>query len=80
MTTDRVYRPGRTHEQAIQVLRDCAGTQFDEEIVEAFAALPPLAQPRRAPLHTVEEEMRSLAEAVGTLEPRPAQSPQQEDL
>jgi HD-GYP domain-containing protein (c-di-GMP phosphodiesterase class II) len=80
MTTDRVYRPGRSHEQAIQVLRDCAGTQFDEEIVQAFAALPPLAPARRTPHQAVEAEMRSLAQAVGSLDARPAQPSNAADL
>ena len=34
MTTDRSYRRGMTHEQAINILRTYAGTQFDPRVVD----------------------------------------------
>lgn len=37
MVSDRVYRKGRTHEEALEELRRCAGTQFDPRLVEHFA-------------------------------------------
>jgi putative nucleotidyltransferase with HDIG domain len=40
MTTDRSYRRGLTHERAIEILREYAGTQFDPSIVDLFAKLP----------------------------------------
>lgn len=40
MTSHRSYRPGMTHQQAIQELVRCAGTQFDPRIVEVFVNLP----------------------------------------
>ena len=39
MTSDRVYRPRLTDEEAVGRLRDCAGTQFDSEVVKVFCAL-----------------------------------------
>jgi putative nucleotidyltransferase with HDIG domain len=40
MTTNRSYRRGLTHERAIEILREYAGTQFDPNIVELFTRLP----------------------------------------
>ena len=36
MTSDRVYRPRLSHEEAVDELRRCSGTQFDPLIVDAF--------------------------------------------
>ena len=44
--SDRPYRPAGTHESACEELRRCAGTQFDERVVEAFL----VAASRRNPL------------------------------
>lgn len=38
MTSDRPYRPAMTFEHAQQELRDCAGTQFDPDVVQALLA------------------------------------------
>jgi diguanylate cyclase (GGDEF)-like protein len=37
MTTDRVYRPRLSEGEALAELQRCAGTQFDPEVVAAFA-------------------------------------------
>jgi response regulator RpfG family c-di-GMP phosphodiesterase len=37
MTIGRPYRPAMAHEEALQELRQCKGTQFDPLVVEAFA-------------------------------------------
>ncbi len=39
MVSDRVYRPGRSAEEAFTELRRCAGSQFDAELVERFVNL-----------------------------------------
>jgi len=36
MVTDRPYRQGKTHWEAMEELERCAGTQFDPRVVEAF--------------------------------------------
>jgi putative nucleotidyltransferase with HDIG domain len=60
MTTDRSYRRGLTHERAIEILFEYAGTQFDPYIVPAFANLPRemMAPPRP-------NEMESASATVG---------------
>ena len=49
MVSDRPYRRGMPHEDAVAELRRNAGTQFDSRVVEAFAALP--QQPWPPSLH-----------------------------
>ena len=39
LTTDRAYRPGWPHDQAVQHLKDNAGSHFDPVIVTAFLAV-----------------------------------------
>lgn len=39
MTSDRSYRKALSREAAVQELRNCAGTQFDPEVVDALLAL-----------------------------------------
>lgn len=39
ITTNREYRPRRSHETAIEIIRDVAGTQLDSELVEYFCAI-----------------------------------------
>lgn len=39
MTHERVYKELRSHKEAIQELKNCAGTQFDPEMVNAFTRI-----------------------------------------
>ncbi|MEE9543346.1 MAG: HD domain-containing phosphohydrolase [Thermodesulfobacteriota bacterium] len=41
MTTNRPYRKARTHEDALEELAKCSGTQFDGELVKDFLRLDP---------------------------------------
>lgn len=36
LTTDRPYRPGKSHSEAAAIIRDSTGTQFDPILVETF--------------------------------------------
>lgn len=40
MTSDRPYRRGRSHEEAVAEIVRCSGTQFDPRVVQALLALP----------------------------------------
>jgi putative nucleotidyltransferase with HDIG domain len=40
ITSDRVYRRGKSYQEAAQELDDWAGTQFDPKVVEAFHRVP----------------------------------------
>jgi response regulator RpfG family c-di-GMP phosphodiesterase len=40
ITSDRVYRRGRSYEEAVAELEGFAGRQFDPEVVEAFRRVP----------------------------------------
>jgi diguanylate cyclase (GGDEF)-like protein len=39
MTSDRPYRRARSHEESCVALRDCAGTQFDPQVVETLLSV-----------------------------------------
>ena len=36
----RSYKPPRSHEDAIQIIREVAGTQLDKELVDIFLTIP----------------------------------------
>ena len=36
ITSDRLHKNGETYEDAIKKIRDCSGSQFDPDVVEAF--------------------------------------------
>ena len=40
MTTDRPYRPAMTHAQAISIIAENAGKQFDPRIVDVLLNMP----------------------------------------
>lgn len=40
ITMRRSYKPPRSHEEAIQIIQECAGTQLDESLVKIFCQIP----------------------------------------
>jgi len=40
MTSDRVYRPAKSYEEAVAELDRCAGTHFDPRVIAAFHRFP----------------------------------------
>ena len=52
ITSDRAYRPGRTHDEAMRIIDDCAGTQLDPAIVQAFQRMFDTHAPVGAPVDT----------------------------
>jgi HD-GYP domain-containing protein (c-di-GMP phosphodiesterase class II) len=63
MTTHRSYRVRMTHDEAIEELIRCAGTQFDPRIVAAFMNLPAEIFFGLAPLTGERGEARELEAA-----------------
>ncbi|HZT57482.1 MAG TPA: HD domain-containing phosphohydrolase, partial [Pyrinomonadaceae bacterium] len=63
ITSDRVYRKGRSYGAAVAELEEWAGRQFDPEVVEAFRRVPreEWDELRRASL------MKNAGEASGVL-------------
>jgi HD-GYP domain-containing protein (c-di-GMP phosphodiesterase class II) len=61
MTTNRSYRRGMTHEKAISILIEFAGSQFDPSIVDVFVNLPREILTKHA---TIPEVPTSIDEAV----------------
>ena len=80
MTSDRPYRLGMSHEEAIRILEKYAGTQFDASIVSIFAQLSGIGRVDRQTADGNNREMRSLAEAVNAAtETRTVRSPQEKN-
>ncbi len=62
MTTDRPYRKALDPKFALKELQDCAGTQFDPKVVEAFVRLYPKADFNMS--HSEEPETVTKEQAV----------------
>ncbi|MGH9664959.1 MAG: HD-GYP domain-containing protein [Bryobacteraceae bacterium] len=64
MTSDRPYRRGMSHAQAVAVLEKFAGSQFDAEIVRIYTGLLGPCRIQDAPSETPVPSLQILAEAV----------------
>jgi len=73
MTSDRPYRRGMAHDQAIRILQENAGTQLDPDAVQAFVALGDISR-RPAPGEDVLDSLQHLSAAMhlGTAPAAPA--------
>jgi len=40
LCTDRIYRPKKSYEESMQIIKEVAGTQLDAEIVKVFCSIP----------------------------------------
>ena len=62
MTSDRPYRRGKSHAEAIAVLRSVSGSEMDPMVVEAFALLGD--QRKQQAAFAGSQSLRSLSDAV----------------
>jgi len=62
MTSDRPYRRGKSHAEAITVLRSVSGSEMDPQVVEAFALLGD--QRKQQAAFAGSQSLHSLSEAV----------------
>jgi hypothetical protein len=77
MTTDRPYRRGMRHEEALRVLQQNAGTEFDPTIVPIAALTQRPAQGRPAPAEAdlIEaESIHNLSQALNGNQPQPSEA------
>ena len=63
MRTERSYDSARSHEEAVAELRQCAGTKYDPEVVEALCRVVPEYM-RAGDPRAEEEDPRSAAPQV----------------
>ena len=67
LTSDRPYRRGMAHRDAVTLIEECAGTQFDPAVVDAFLKLPLILARNQVPFLAEDPEtqsIRQLAEAL----------------
>jgi putative nucleotidyltransferase with HDIG domain len=64
MTSDRPYRRGMPHDQAVRILRENAGTQLDPAAVQAFVALGDIAKPPATGEEPILDSLHRLSAAV----------------
>ena len=72
MTSDRPYRRGKSHADAIAILRSVSGSEMDPLVVEAFALLGD--QRKQQAAFTASQSLHSLSEAVKDAGEAPARA------
>jgi len=68
ITSDRPYRRGKSHADAIAILQKACGTEMDPAVVKAFAALGD--QQKRQIAQAEDQSLHSLSQAVANLQPQ----------
>ena len=76
LTTDRAYHTARSHAEALENIREGAGSRFDPAVVEAFGRIPfqelrEIAGNNQTPLAFTPQEVASLREASPFFTPSP---------
>jgi HD-GYP domain-containing protein (c-di-GMP phosphodiesterase class II) len=66
MTSDRPYRRGMRHDEAVRILEKCAGTQLDPAAVQAFVTLGDIVKPEPDSGDPILDSLHHLAAAVRT--------------
>jgi putative nucleotidyltransferase with HDIG domain len=70
MTSDRPYRKGMTHEEAVSILREFSGSQFDPNIVRQFLELGPgVLIPRESAAPSFSRQIAELGRGVDAMTP-----------
>jgi len=64
LTSDRPYRRALSHEQALNVLREGSGKQFDPSLVEIFASVLPAVRPEIEKIEAAEEARNAASSAA----------------
>jgi putative nucleotidyltransferase with HDIG domain len=75
MTSDRPYRPGMSHDEALQVFRTITGTQIDAAVMAAFESIQADSSRRRherAPVASADGSLHSLDLALREVTARPS--------
>ena len=65
ITSNRVYRKGKSYDAAAQELDEWVGKQFDPKVVEAFHRVPPQDLGRASPAVVDEERGRTASASHG---------------
>ena len=75
MTSDRPYRPGMSHDEALQVFRAITGTQIDAAVMAAFESIHADSIRRkqeREPVASADRSLHSLDLALREVTARPS--------